>query len=93
MYTVIREDVRPSADIPFFQLRIPYVDVLFVRKGLTRNHTMSEDGLTRTVTFKAPSKEAWEAFINDARFRAEFLTEQDKYNAEHGITHTVTSAE
>lgn len=92
MYTVVRQDVRPNTQTPFFLLRLPYVKQLVESLGISRQEVLSEDGLQLTCTINCPDEAAWIAFSEDPTFVENYLTVMREYNTLNGITssHQVT---
>lgn len=86
MYRVTKTDVRPSADVPFFSLRLPYVRELMSTLNITRTEALSPDGLTRTSVLTAPDQQTWVKMRDDVVFNTNFVAGQAEYDGLHGIT-------
>ena len=100
MYMVIRTHIRPSVDIPFFDLRseqgstpefkeyfrINYIDT---EKNLMINSDVSTDGLELSATSIWDSEESFNDYMNDP-ICLPFITAAREYLSSNGITETVT---
>ena len=95
-YRTIKRTTRPSADIPFYkheQSIINYINTTYVTTGkrISNTVTLSEDGLTQTVT-SIWAKGTFKEFRSDPRILTN-IEAVDAHNLEHGITTTWDKAE
>lgn len=91
MYRVVRTDIRPSVDIPFFDfVPTPYVANVIAQIPVTIEYSLSLDTLTRTCLFTWDSEAAYLTYITDATIRVDAIDPREQYNNVNNIVDTFT---
>lgn len=100
MYEIIREDVRPTLDVPFVTTDLInlstmarlHLATMHSDKFISIDSSNSPDGLTCTTTARFKSKDAFFEFSHDPIVMEHLINKHDEYNNANSIVRSIKSA-